>query len=165
MNDGNILPPQTQSDADEQREREAVFVLQYVETGDPIVAYTRAGLTDQRWPIHVAASKFLQKPEIQASIEAVQKLTHTSVPIKVTRDSLVSSYQDIYEKALADRQYNAASNALKMQAALLGMLDQKITVTHSYKAEDMSDAELLRIINGGGQQIVDGEFKEIVDAG
>jgi hypothetical protein len=150
----------SRADQQEEAERSAVFVIQLVETGDPLVAWMRAGLTDARWPAQVAVEKYMARPDIQAMIEVTKGLTLQVAPVKVTRDSIIAACQDVYEKALTDRQYGSALQALKLQSGLLGLLEQKISVSHSYKAEDMSDAELARIA-AGDKPVIDAHYEDV----
>jgi hypothetical protein len=140
--------------------QDAIFVATFVETGDPIIAATRANIQDPSTSIIVTAQRYINRPEIRAAIEVVQSLERDA-PVKVTRDSIVESCQSIFEKALTDRQYASATGALKLQAALLGLLEQKITVSHSYKVEEMSNDELLRIINGPPPETIETTYSEV----
>lgn len=153
----DVADPQKQ--AQEAADQAAVFVIQYVETGDPLVAAMRAGLSDDRWPLQVAVEKYMTRPDIKAMIEVTQGLTRTTTPIKITRDSIVAACQDVYEKALTDRQYGSSLAALRLQSALLGLLEQKVSISHSYKPSEMSDAELERIAAGG--RVIDAAFEEV----
>lgn len=138
--------------------QDAVFVATYVETGDPIIAVTRANIQDQSSSILVTAQHYLGRPEIKAAIEVVQGLERLNAPVRVTRDSIVESCQSVFESAHRDRQYGSAISALKLQAALLGLLEQKVNISYTYKVDDMSNEDLARIAQG---TIIEGQAQRI----
>ena len=137
---------------------DADFVAIYVETGDPLIAATRAGIQTADSSIIITAQRYLNRPEIRAAIDVVQQLDRGAANVKVTRESIVESCQAVFENAQRDRQYGSAIAALKLQSSLMGLLEQKIKISHSYKVSDMSDAELQRIASGA---IIDGQFTDI----
>jgi len=139
-------------------DKDAIFVMQYVESGDPMVAAIRAGLQEPGCSIFVTIDKMLARPEIQAGIKTVENITRATPNTKTTRESLVAECHDIYEKALNDRQYASATGAVKLKAALLGMLEQKVSVSHTYNVKDMSTAELKRIAAG---TVLEGDYVDV----
>lgn len=147
-------PPKPKYDPD----KDAIFVMQYVESGDPMVAAIRANLQEPGCSIFVTIDRMLARPEIQAGIKTVETITKATPATKQTLDSLVAECHDIYEKALADRQYASATGAVKLKAALLGLLERKISISHSYNVNDMSTAELKRIASG---KVIEGDFMEV----
>lgn len=151
--------PDTPSDADEKSDQDAVFVQQYLLTGDPITACIRAGIRDPRYPITVMADRQMKKPEIAAAIKALAKIDAAGAPMEVTRESIVADMEDVYGKALTDGQYASAIGAKRMQAMLLGYMDQKLTINHSFKVEHMSDEQLLRIAAGNARDVT----KDIIE--
>jgi len=151
-------PPKPKYDPD----KDAVFVMQYVETGDPMVAAIRAGIQEAGCSLFVTIDRMLARPEIQAGIRTVEGITRSLPTTKVTRDSLVAEAHDIYEKALGDRQYPSALGAIKMKAALLGLLEQKLLISHTYNVKDMSTAELQRIAAG---KVLEGDYTDITPQG
>jgi hypothetical protein len=138
-----MIPDRT--DADDQSDKDAVFVEQYRLTGDAVQACIRAGIRDARYPITVVANRQLQKPEIVAALKALERIATSMQPLEVTRDSVVADMQDVYEKALQDGQYASAIGAKKLQSMLLGMLQTNISITHGFKPELMTDEQLMRI--------------------
>lgn len=143
----------------EKANADAIFVMQYVETGDPMVAAIRAGLQEPGCSIFVTIDKMMARPEIIAGINAVTGVIKATPKTKITRDSLIAACQDIYEKALTDRQYASARGAVELQARLLGLLEQKVSVSHTYNVRDMSTDELRRIAAGGS--VIEGEYHEV----
>ncbi len=138
---------------------DAIFVMQYVETGDPMVAAIRAGLQEPGCSIFVTIDRMLARPEIQAGIKTVQDVVAAAPKTKITRESLIAACQDIYEKALGDRQYASARGAIELQARLMGLLEQKVSVSHTYNVRDMTTDELRRIAAGGS--VIEGEYREV----
>jgi hypothetical protein len=139
-------------------DKDAIFVMQYVESGDPMVAAIRAGIQEPGCSIFVTIDKMLARPEIQAGIKTVESITRATPTTKVTRDSLVAECHDIYERALVDRQYASATGAIKLKAALLGLLEQHVKVSHTYNIKSMTTAELKRIASG---TVLDGDYVDV----
>lgn len=138
---------------------DANFAMIYAETGDPIIAATRAGIQNQSESIIVTAQRYLMRPEIKAAIAVIQQLERETPAIVITRDSIIESCQAVFESAHRDRQYGSAIAALKLQSALKGYLDQKVTVSHDYNIKFMSTAELQRLVSGAPD--IDGEYRNV----
>lgn len=154
-----MIPDRT--DADDQSDKDAVFVEQYRLTGDAIQACIRAGIRDARYPITVVANKQLQKPEIVAALKALERIETSMQPLEVTRDSIVADMETVFQRALDDGQYASATGAKRLQAALLGMLEQKLSITHGFKPELMTDEQLIRIANGGSARDISKDVIEV----
>lgn len=151
--------PDTQSDIDAEAKKDAVFIEQYRLTGDAITACVRAGIRDPSYPITVMAQRQLQRPEIKAALLSLEKIDSGMVPLEVGRESIIADMEAVYQRALTDSQYASAIGAKKMQAMLLGLLDQKITVTHGFKPEMMTEEQLTRIASGNARDIT----KQIIE--
>lgn len=145
--------PDTPSDADRAAEADAVFIEQYRLTGDAVTACVRAGIRDPRYPITVVANRQLQKPEIAAALKALSRIETSVMPLEVTRESIIADFQEIFERALNDGQYASSVSAKKAQALVLGYLTTNISITHGFKVENMSDDQLMRIVEGRAQDI------------
>jgi len=141
--------------------KDALFAMTYVETGDPVVAAMRAEIHDGSMSIIATAEHYLARPEIKAAVQVIQTLTRDNAPVKITRESIVESTQTVFEKALTDRQYGSAISALKLQSALLGLLEQKVTVSHNYDVKFMSTSELQRMLDGHPE--IEGQYRDITD--
>lgn len=152
----------TPAKQNEQANKDAIFVMQYVETGDPIVAAIRANLQEAGCSIFVTIDRMLARPEIQAGIKTVESITRLLPTAKVTSASLVAEAHDVYEKSLTDRQYASALGAIKLKAALLGLLEQRVNVSHTYNVKDMSTDELRRIAAGN---VLEGDYTDISPKG
>ena len=127
---------------------DAVFVREYVKTGDAMLATSRAGLNDSRYTLSVLAEHHLRRPEIQAAIEITRELHKgsRSVPAEYTRDLIIEDLEKLHQKASDDGAYAPAISAKKVQAQLLGYLDQTVNVRHSVEPREMTTDELRRRI-------------------
>lgn len=137
--------PDTRTDADDESDRDAVFVEQFRLTGDPVAACVRAGIRDARYPITIVAQRQMQKPEIVAALKALSRIETNVAPIEVTRDSIIADMETVYQKALTDGQYASAISSKKLQSMLLGLLQQNINITHGFNPELMTTEQLMRI--------------------
>jgi len=152
-------------DADDQSDKDAVFVEQYRLTGDAVQACIRAGIRDARYPITVVANRQLQKPEIVAALKALERIATSMQPLEITRDSIIADFQEIYEKALQDGQYASSVSAKKAQALVMGFLTTNINITHGFRADLMTDDQLMRIANGGNAKDISKDVIEVEDEG
>jgi hypothetical protein len=129
---------------------EAVFVREYVEHGDAMLATNRAGLQDSRYRLHVTAERILGRPEIQDAIRA-ERVLQSQQPrrrVEYTRELLMDDMQRISEAAYGEGNYPAAISAKKLQAQLAGMLEQTLNVTHRMAVNELSDEQLMKIVTG-----------------
>jgi hypothetical protein len=127
---------------------DAVFVREYVKTGDAMLATSRAGLNDSRYTLSVLAEHHLRRPEIQAAIEIARELNRDMRPsgMEYTRDLIIEDLERLHQEAKSDGAYAPAISAKKVQAQLLGYLDQTVNVRHSVEPREMSTDELRRRI-------------------
>ena len=165
---------------------DAIFVREYVKTGDAMLATSRAGLNDSRYTLSVLAEHHLRRPEIQAAIEIAKALARDARPVvtEYTRELILEDLERLHQEARVDGMYAPAISAKKVQAQLLGYLDQTVNVRHSVEPREMSTDELRRKIaelSGKGDaalpapyvrleaepvpqaSIVDAEFTEVKD--
>lgn len=127
---------------------DAIFVREYVKTGDAMLATSRAGLNDSRYTLSVLAEHHLRRPEIQAAIEIAKELNRDARPSRMeyTRDLIIEDLERLHRDARDDGMYAPAISAKKVQAQLLGYLDQTVNVRHSVEPREMSTDELRRKI-------------------
>jgi hypothetical protein len=127
---------------------DAIFVREYVRTGDAMLATSRAGLNDSRYTLSVLAEHHLRRPEIQAAIEIAKQLNRDARPsgIQYTRELIIEDLERLHQDAKIDGAYAPAISAKKVQAQLLGYLDQTVNVRHSVEPREMSTDELRRRI-------------------
>jgi hypothetical protein len=136
---------------------DAIFVREYVRHGDEILAVNRAGLTDSRYSLSVVAEYHLGRPEIQAAIAIQRELAKENAAIKrrllggYSRELIVEDLETLHLKAKEDGAYAPAISAKKVQAQLLGFLDQTVNIRHSVVPREMTTDELrLRIAELSG---------------
>ena len=147
-------------DAHADAEADAVFVQEYVEHGDAMLACVRANIRDPRYPMDMIARRTLERPEIRAAIAALSKIMDFRAPIDITRESVVADLQSVYERAFERDMLAQAVAAKKTQADLLGFTVQRIEVTHR-DVNEMTEAQLVKI--AGKSLITDAEFEEVLD--
>lgn len=143
-------------------EKLAAFVSEFLrhesQPDAGVIAVTRAGLRDPAWPPSMMAERYLAMPEIQAMLDMARRFYKPREVKDVSTSSLSDDMEDVYQRALTDRQYQAAISAKKIQAELHSLLKQQVEHTHNITVKTVSDAQLEKIAAGG---IVEGEFKEI----
>lgn len=148
---------------------DAVFVREYVKTGDALLAVSRAGLGDSRYALSVVAEYHLSRPEIQAAIGIQRELAREDVRRDrgYSRDLILDDLEVLHQKAKEDGAYAPAISAKKVQAQLLGYLDQTVNVRHSIEPREMSTDELRRRIaelSGDSRPLViEAEYREVSD--
>lgn len=127
---------------------DAVFVREYVKTGDAMLATSRAGLNDSRYTLSVLAEHHLRRPEIQAAIAIAREMARDARPSRMeyTRELIIEDLERLHQDAKDDGMYAPAISAKKVQAQLLGYLDQTVNVRHSVEPREMSTDELRRRI-------------------
>ena len=127
---------------------DAIFVREFVKTGDAMLATSRAGLNDSRYTLSVLAEHHLRRPEIQAAIEIAKELSRDAKPSRMgyTRELIIEDLERLHRDARDDGMYAPAISAKKVQAQLLGYLDQTVNVRHSVEPREMTTDELRRKI-------------------
>lgn len=152
-------------------EQDSVFVQEMARHGDGMTAIVRSGIRDPRYSMEVVLRKTLERPEIRAAVKALERIEKATAPSEITRDSVVADMQHIYEKAESIGDIKGAIAAKRLQADLMGFLEQKIAVTHTMKAEEMTDAQLMRIAQQKQRGLPaptdaeDAEFEEVEEDG
>lgn len=156
---------------------DAVFVRQYVKTGDAMLAVSQAGLTDSRYPLSVMAEHHLSRPEIRAAIEIQQQLMKQEEKRRArmaggySLQLLLDDLEILHQQAREGGAFAPAISAKKVQAQMLGYLDKTVHVTHSVEPREMTTDELRRriaelsgdrvAIEDGRPSVIEGEFTEV----
>lgn len=172
MEDGGVIPEFDETEAffgvagDTGMTPEAVFCREYIRTGDAKIACVRAGLTDSQFALSVQAEAVLVRPEIQAALEVLRDSGVKRERVVVTRDLIIEELQSAHEKAMAGGQVASAVSAKKLQAQLLGYLDQTVNINHTVSARDLPLAELRALVSGrleAGETpaLIEGNFREV----
>lgn len=148
---------------------DAVFVREYVKTGDAMLAFNRAGFVTGGVGVKVASERVLARPEIKLALAVLAELgieRTEDLPVdKLSRDGLVDKLEVIHDMALADEAFPSAINAVKTQAQLLGYMDQVVTVNHNMSARELTLEDLRALVakEVGGHEpaMIEAEYKEI----
>jgi hypothetical protein len=146
---------------------DAVFCREYLKTGDAMIACVRSGLVNSEYALSVQASAQLSRPEIQAALGVLRANGLRRERVIVTRDLIIEELQSAHEKAMETGQVSSAVSAKKLQAQLLGYLDQTVNVNHVVSARDLPLAQLRALVSGRLEQtgVIDGDYVEVEDAG
>jgi hypothetical protein len=128
---------------------EAIFVEEYVRSGNAFMACNKSGLVDPRYPMEVMARRTLERPEIQAAIALTKELKGRrsgDLPGMFSREMLLDELQRVHEKALEDKQYASAITAVKTQAQMLGFMEQTLNINHRVSVKELSLEDLRRMV-------------------
>ncbi len=153
--------------ADDRMTPEAVFVEEYVRSGNAFLACSKAGFRDPRYPMDVTAQRTLERPEIQAAIRAYRKAGFGKQRRvgEYTREVMLHELQMVHEKALEAGAYGPAITAVNTQAKLLGFMDQTVNVNVRMTAQELPLDELRRLVAQGRERVgvVDAEYEVLED--
>lgn len=130
-------------------EQDVVFVQELVRNKDKddaaIIAYRRAGYWEPAFPVVVAAERHLQRPEIQTALAKAMEQFKPQISGDRSRDSLLADTDKVFESALAAKDHAAAINAKRLQAQVMGWLQENVSVTHRLEITQLSDQQLEKI--------------------
>lgn len=151
---------------------DAIFVREYVKTGDAMMSVSRAGLTDSRYPLSVMADYHLSRPEIQAAIEIQKQLAKAEEKRRARMSGgyslqlILDDLEMLHLQAKEDGAFAPAISAKKVQAQMLGYLDKTVHITHSVEPREMTTDELRRRIaelsaTDSRPALIEGEYTEI----
>jgi hypothetical protein len=132
-------------------ERDEIFVREYVRSGRSDVACVRAGLINPEYPIKVIADRQMARPEIQRRIAEAAESGQKPERVEYSRDLILDELQAIHDRAVSVSNFASAINALKTQAAMMGMMDQTVNINHTVGAKGLSLQELRALVAQGPQ--------------
>jgi len=139
---------------------EAIFVEEYVRSGNAYMACNKSGLVDPQYPMEVVARRMLERPEIQAAIRVTRELkalgervSLRDIPGMYSREMLLDELQRTHERALEDKQYASAITAVKTQAQLLGFMEQTLNINHHVAVRELSLEDLRRMVSERGNVV------------
>ncbi len=126
-------------------DRHESFCQEYVKDRNATQAAIRAGYSEKT--ARQQGSRLLTNAAIRARIGELQ--AEVAERNRITVDSLLSKFQEVYEGAAANGQYAAANRSLELQGKLVGLFTEKADIKmHSTSipanAEDM-DREIVRL--------------------
>lgn len=128
-------------------ERDAMFVKIYLQTGDALDASKRAGFVVHGYDDRTVAEYLLDRCDIQEAIKvAKESKNRKSASVDITRESIISDLDAIHQSAMIDKDYTPAIAAKKLQAQLMGVLQENVQVTHKMDVTQMSDDQLMKLI-------------------
>lgn len=127
-------------------ERDAAFVKHFTRTGDAVAACAQARVFCVGYDMRDVAAYQLARPEVQRLISVVEERKATEPPMEFTKDSVISDFQNVYDRALDAGEFQAAIAAKKTQAQVLGLLDQNINLNVKTDVNSMSDEQILKML-------------------
>jgi hypothetical protein len=134
-------------------EKDALFVKIFLQTGDALDACKRAGFIVHNYNDRVVAEYLLDRPDIQAALRAAKASEiRKTAPVDITRESIISDLDVIHQSAMIEKDYTPAIAAKKLQATLMGMVQENIQVTHNLDVTRMTDAQLMQMIAAKSKQ-------------
>lgn len=142
---------------------DAIFCREYLKTGDAMIACVRAGLANSEYALSVQADAQLRRREIQAALEVLRANGLKRERVVVTRDLIIEELQAAHEKAMEAGQVASAVSAKKLQAQLLGYLDQTVNVNHTVSARELPLAQLRALVSGRLERdgVIEGEYTDV----
>ena len=144
---------------------EMVFAEAYVRNGhDGAAAVRKAGLQDPRYSMSYLVRQLLERPDVQSYVAAAESMASVNRDVtQYTREYFLHNLQEVSERALDANQFASAISATKLQAQLLGMLEQTVNVNHVMTPRDLSlndlRAMVARALDREGP-VIEGEFTE-----
>lgn len=131
-------------------DQETIFCQEYAKSGDALDALATSGIRNAdgattNYSPRVLADLLLQRADIQAAIKAYRTITATVEQIEVTHRSIAADMQSVYDAAMKDGDLKAAISSKQLQANVLGLLEQKISITSRKSVDEMTTAELATI--------------------
>ena len=128
-------------------ERDALFVKVYLQTGDGLDACKRAGFVVHGYDDRTVAEYLLDRCDIQEAIKvAKESKARKPASVDITRESIISDLDAIHQSAMIDKDYTPAIAAKKLQAQLMGVLQESVQVTHKMDVTRMTDDQLMKLI-------------------
>lgn len=137
---------------------ETIFCQEYARTGDALDALAASGITNpvdapMQYSRRVLADQLLQRADIQAAIKAIRAMDKAVEQIETTHRSIATDMERVFAEAMNGKDFKAAISAKTLQANVLGLLEQKISITSRKSVEDMTDQELQAILARTGKLI------------
>lgn len=127
---------------------EQKFVDEFLKTGNAAQAVVHSGIRDGRGPVAIAED-LLTQPHIKEAIESAPASERAIV--ELDKNTVLAEVQEVQEKAMAENRYSEALSALKLKTDILGFKTTKVEISHNKSIKDMSDAELLEILEKSKQ--------------
>lgn len=127
-------------------DEERRFVEEYRRTGNGGAAAVYSGVRDGRAPNRVAED-FLTRPHI---VSALEEMAAQEVPVvPLDKDAVLADIYEVKSRAMEEGRYSEVINALKLVSDLQGLRTTKVEVTHHKGVSEMTDEELMQILEKG----------------
>ena len=127
---------------------DTIFVQHVARGGTPLSALSKAVIVDEQYHPSILVKMMLARPDIQLAIDALRQSGPLMQRVDITRDSIIEDVQGIYDMAIAERDGGLALKAKELQARLKGLLVERKEITQRRKIEDMTDDQLLALVEG-----------------
>lgn len=115
--------------------------------GDPLKALSDANIArDPRESRDVLVRRLMDDPKVKAAIAAARHARKQRRAGRMNRDAILEDIEEVYEQALGKGDFTNALKAKAEQAQLLGLRVEKREVTVTNAPEQMSTADLKRLI-------------------
>jgi hypothetical protein len=145
----------------EDPERLETFAREYVRSGNVLMAIQRAGVQNPAYRMSVWGERLLARKDVSEWVKRAQAEEDAKPPKIFTREVITEDLQEIYEQAMAEREFTPAVSAKKAQAELLGLMEKNVNVTFNTKVTEMPmealEAELKRLMDDGVVTLEQGE--------
>ena len=128
------------------------FVSIYLKSGDAVASIIRSGHALHGFDPRDVADSLLARSDILGLITESQKKV-TRSPSEITRESIVTDFENIHSAAIAEKDYAAAIAAKKNQAQILGLIQENVQITHRMDVTSMSDEQLMKLLVKKSKQI------------
>ena len=133
------------------RPAEQVFVETYVRNGkDGAAAIRKAGLQDPRYDVNYVIRGLLEREDIQAAIASAEAMAQVNRDVsQYTREYFLHRLAEVSDRSLEANQFSSAISATKLQAQLLGLLEETVNIKHTVSARELPLAELRALVAKG----------------
>jgi hypothetical protein len=128
---------------------EQKFIESFRRTGNAGVAVVQSGIRDGRSPDKIAED-LLGRSYIRAAIESAEPFVAPS--IELDKETVLADIYNVKDRAMEEGRYSEVINSLKLISDLQGLRTTKVEVTHNKSIKDMTDDELVAIVEKAGRK-------------
>lgn len=139
-------------------DRDAIFVRHYVKSKDAVAACGQARVACRGYDPRDVAYHQLARADIKTAIAAEELRVSTLSPAEITKESIITDLERVFDESMQAGEYNPAIAAKKTQASMMGWLEQNVNINVKQDVTMLSDDALLKVINGRVGKVIDGEF-------
>lgn len=126
--------------------------------GDPVDAAVKARIVNPMYSIDTIATRLMERGDVKAGLAAIKKVLPNPINAEITRESIVSDMQQVYERALGAGDTKGAIAAKRLQAELKKLLSAEVNINLRKDPSLMSDAELMEIVKG---RAIEAEYTDV----